>query len=230
MTPREIVRKRDSHQVSLARTQARRMTHLADRLQKRVWALQQRIQRSKQPGATSTPVTTPVTSPVTSPVTGNHRWELPADATPVKEADQTLRDAGISPSKAGEVRKRLSMSNAMWGVLATKASIALRRSAVAAAARINSARRVAALLKTSRHTEKRDYAQTARKIASNVSRRHIAAFLLEPNNSSCMPGKRDTVTVAGVKLQRYILNDTMYFLHQRYKQEHPQKPVSLRLT
>ena len=116
MTPREIVRKGDSHQVSLARTEARRITHLADRLQKRVWALQQRIQRSKQPGATSTPVSTPVTSQVTSPVTGNHRWELPPDATPVKEADQTLRDARISPSKAGEVRKRLSM-------LATKASI-----------------------------------------------------------------------------------------------------------
>ena len=125
------------------------------------------------------------------------------------------------------MRKRLSMSNAMWGMLATKASIALRRSAVAAAARINSARRVAALLKTSRHTEKRNGAPTARKIASNVTRRHITAFLLEPNNSSCMPGKRDTVTGAGVKLQRYILNDTMYFLHQRCEQEHLKRPVSL---
>ena len=60
-----------------------------------------------------------------------------------------------------------------------------------------------------------------------VCRKNVERFYFNAENSSCMPGKKDTVKVGGKKLQKYVLDDTVAITHKKYNFANPDAPVSL---
>ena len=173
------------------------------------------------------PLATPERAATPEPfATPNTSYKLPDSATPVKEADSVLRSAGISPSKAPAVRKHLSMGNVACQVVA-EGGHALRKKAMRAAAHIKTGRLMAKALKASRKKGRPEGVETQRTINHLRRKRYIAAFLVQPENSTCLPGTCDTVTVDWDKEQKYILNNTLLVLHKRYVAQYPQSSVSL---
>ena len=55
----------------------------------------------------------------------------------------------------------------------------------------------------------------------------IKSFMLRPDNSVEMPGKRDVIKVGKCKLQKHNLTDTLDNLYKKYKAEQPHRKVSI---
>ena len=55
----------------------------------------------------------------------------------------------------------------------------------------------------------------------------IVDFLKRPENSICLPGKKDTVTIKKKKLQKYVLIEFLHVLHTKFNKEFPEHAVSL---
>jgi len=51
-------------------------------------------------------------------------------------------------------------------------------------------------------------------------------FLERDDNSRATTGKRDTLTRKKVKMQKRFLNETLYSLWRKFKNEHPQLKIS----
>ena len=58
-------------------------------------------------------------------------------------------------------------------------------------------------------------------------RRKVMVFLKRPDNSTCLPGKKDKVKCHKQTEQKYILTDTMRNLHSKFKLENPDTAIGL---
>ena len=171
------------------------------------------VQRSRQPsesdgrakGKTSTPAASPVApsptsrTPASSVSTPTNSSVLPECKTLVKEADKVLRAVGFSWGKGPSVRKHLAMGNMVCSVIATKGDSELQQKLMRAATTIKTARLLSVMIKTTRKSGR--------------------VKSLHGRCSTCLPDKRDTVTLRGKKLQKHILTDNLEFLHNRYVAE-----------
>ena len=54
-----------------------------------------------------------------------------------------------------------------------------------------------------------------RRVEYTTLQNEVLQFLKRPDKSTCMPGKRDTVTIAKTKYQMYVLQDYMEVLHRK---------------
>lgn len=53
--------------------------------------------------------------------------------------------------------------------------------------------------------------------------KEVVCFLTRDDNATCLPGKKDAVTINKKRIQKYILNDTMKNLQMKFSSENPNK-------
>ena len=78
--------------------------------------------------------------------------------------------------------------------------------------------KAASVTKVSRNYYTRNKKQVPH-VTAKLTKQKVIDFLMDPSNSTCLPGKNDVVKVGkgvGNKKRIYILNDTMYNLYTKY--------------
>ena len=119
-TGKEKTRKRVSRQVSRVNRRNKKLKEKVIQLQRQVWKLKKK--GSREGDMSSTP-STPKT---------------PVVATPVKRAEEDLRQEGISPRKVPNLRRKLIMQHSVVKSLKTQTK-AVKKSAIKSASRTHSA-------------------------------------------------------------------------------------------
>lgn len=127
--------------------------------------------------------------------------------------------------------KRLSLCHAVTGALRhsnekSKISKIIFQSSKLKNSRLHAAlsralkvdRRTGISRKTERSVNKKDHFQKVKD--------RVLDWFKDPENSSCLPGKKDVVVVKGVKHQKYLLQDYLSILHRKFLQENPDITVS----
>ena len=66
-----------------------------------------------------------------------------------------------------------------------------------------------------------------RRVEYTTLQNEVLQLLKRPGNSTCMPGKRDTVTIAKTKYQMHVLQDYLEVNHRKFLVENPSKQVSM---
>ena len=173
-----------------------------DKLQKNVWRLQKKVQKSSK-----------IASPVQSST-----FDDCNKATPVKTAEKIIRDSGLTPRKVPKVKKALIVHNVMLKGL-QKSKIGRKYILQASNQQLRSQRcnRVLArTLKVGRnwYREKAKNVKTKAAMKSEMLRRKVVVFLKRPDNSTCLPGKKDKLKCGKKTEQKYILTDTLKKLTQ----------------
>jgi hypothetical protein len=150
---------------------------------------------------------------VTRPIEGDN---------PRQEAADVLRESGISPRKHPKLFKEITSfrtltkhiskvpKNLQTQVLKKHKAENKGRCATYLAKKIGIGRRAVFSPKKSKST---------RKAVMESKKSHVLKFLKNSDNSTPLPGKRDSLKKGAV--QRYTLNDTVANLYLRYKQENP---------
>ena len=146
-------------------------------------------------------------------------------STPVKQTDKLLRQAGITPKKARSVRKALLLHHSVLKEMKS-VNTTVRSRMLKSAGKTCTMRLLARSIRISRKPSMRKE-ETQRRISAVLTKQHIQAFMKSSENSTCLPGKRDTVTVMGKKLQKYVLTENIRVLYRRYLQKNPGSNVSL---
>ena len=208
---RKKSRKRISRVVAILRRRLTKVMGENHKLQKTVWTLRKRDQRRTKINITPNSPGTPAGAP----------------PTPVKKADEMLRQNGMSSRKVRSLRKTLSLHHVFLKELASL-DLELKSRLLKSASCTKTARLLSRSLNISRKPSTKK-AETQRSMSAALTKRHIQAFMKSPENATCLPGKRDVVTVKGKKLQKYILTDNLLPLWRRYIKCHPNRKVSYAL-
>ena len=154
--------------------------------------------------------------------------------SPCSSADRPLRTDDVSPGKTPKTLKRLSLGLAVLAELkkfTPKSKSKVARSLMSSD-ELRKSRNVNALGKEMQ-VRRLAYHTTCRKRLDlrraryATSTNKVLQFLKRPDNSTCMPGKRDTVTIAKTKYQMYVLQDYLEIPHRKFLAENPDKKVSL---
>ena len=186
-----------------------------DNLQKNVWRLQKKVQKSSKiasPGQSST-------------------FDDCNKATPVKTAEKIIRESGLTPRKVPKVKKALIVHNVMLKGL-QKSKIGRKYILQASNQQLRSQRCNRVLARTLNvgrnwYREKAKKIKTKAAMKSEMLRRKVVVFLKRPDNSTCLPGKKDKLKCGKKTEQKYILTDTLKNLHSKFKLENPTTAMSL---
>jgi hypothetical protein len=76
-------------------------------------------------------------------------------------------------------------------------------------------------------TNLRKPSASKKKLYFEEAEKHVLTFLTRPEHSYVMPGKKDTITLKGVKHQRIQLTEFLDILHKQYNAEFPMQKVGL---
>jgi hypothetical protein len=149
------------------------------------------------------------------------------NTTPKKGADKIMEKYSLTPADYPEICKDLTAYRALVQQIA-KAPKNIRVSLLEKRDHYKKSR-IASHIASDLGVNRKSVMQKHRK---NVTRRlafarekaAVVHFLKKPENSTCLPGKRDT---SAKGQQRYSLNETMSNLYKRYKVKHPNSTISL---
>ena len=175
----------------------------------------------------ATPKTPSGTDPLITPADADHV----SSPTPSMTARKVIRSAGLTPRRVRPLYRQLTLTNA---VLGTIRRMPLKRSlakTLFSSSKVKKSRCISALSRainvdwrvTKKYgTGKKEH----QKSAFEQRKERVLQWFLLPENSVCMPGKKDYLVRKGVKHQRYVLQDYLAILHRQYIQQNPDLPVS----
>ncbi|CAG2223343.1 unnamed protein product [Mytilus edulis] len=208
-------RKRTSRAVAKANYKINKMTQKIQELKRRNWTITKRLQRrmARENKDNKNNLEKTITSPM-------------------RKANQDLREANLSPTKYPDLQKKLTYHNCLISEIKESVSHEKNKFPVlqvitGKAIRdhkcirrlsydIKVNRKQLMKIKSKREKEKK---KTRMKAAREDLRSKVLVFLERDDNSTCLPGKRDNKKDGKEKKQKRVLNDYLDNLHQKFLSE-----------
>ena len=194
------------------------------KLQRRLWATEKRLTRSKTRKSTDG-------CPDHAPATDQEQMNTPATAvelmTPDSKSKRLLRRSALSPSKHTNIRKKLKLHYAMLKEVKSSGKLNEKINPLSVITG-----KISSLGISKRNAYKRRekvLAQETKKRLAKMreTQRAIAVQFFEADdNSTCLPGKKDFIIVDRKKIQKRILNDYMKNLYQKFLAMNPNLAIS----
>lgn len=172
---------------------------------------------------------------------GRNRSIVDANLTPKSKSIHELRSLGISPDKHNRLVKKLTFHNSLVEEIKSKIVPNRGRARQRTALELISGKLIRKYRLRSNSSRalgvNRGQLLKADKGKSIVKRRKVLErtqmamqvrdFLDRDDNSSCLPGKRDSTKTKTETKQTRVLNDYLYNLHLKFKAENPGVKTSL---
>ena len=137
------------------------------------------------------------------------------ELTPKSKTDQEMKDLGLSPNRHAKVRRRLLAANVIENDLKEQIGQTKKKQgdvSFPSAKRYRCAHVVSTKLGIDGRTHNRQEPKKYRELKRKKLQQKVIKFLEGEDNSSIMPGKKDTVG----KEQKMVFDD---YLHNLYEQE-----------
>ena len=224
--------KRVNRSVSRMKTKLEGLEKDNQKLQRRLWAAEKRITRSKSRKSTDG-CTTSSNNQQPSPMAATAE-----PMTPDSKTKNLMRRSHLSPRKHQKLRKELNLHFAMLEEVKSSKSLNKKINPLAVVTgKILDKYRVRKLLKSRLAISQRSaykpnekaLAQQKKQRLADTRRRQrdlVVQFFEADDNSTCLPGKKDYIKVNGEKIQRRILNDYVKNLYVKFSATHTNLAIS----
>ena len=146
------------------------------------------------------------------------------EMTPRSKSNAEIISLKLDRKRAAVVKKKLLMSNTLLHSITPNLKKKKRTSdPIILSGSISEYRCISSISRTGIGRRKLKFANIKRKVKLMSLRYNadIEQFLERSDNSTTLPGKRDTKTVKKEVKQKHVLNDYMMNLYEKYKFENP---------
>lgn len=148
----------------------------------------------------------------------NQEESVESSTSSNQNVDNILKEEGLNPSQYPKLVKELLVNDVLVTSFNSQTTIDKKTVSEKKIGRYLSTR----LSIDRRHWIRKRKTISARQLLSNETKTKIISFLTRPDNSTCLPGKKDALKIKiKVKAQVYILSDYLKNLFNKYIMENP---------